>query len=141
MTDSFRGIFTPGSMFTDCGYTLTPDSMISFRTASVPLIIGAILIIAGQTGFPFMLRLYIWTIAKVVPLNSAVWGELSFLLDHPRRCFTLLFPSTATWWLFWFSFVLNALGLILYIVMNVSFLPSIIGHLTAWLMGKSAFFY
>lgn len=126
-------------MFTDCGYTLTPDSMISFRTASVPLIIGAILIIAGQTGFPFMLRLYIWTIAKVVPLNSAVWEELSFLLDHPRRCFTLLFPSTATWWLFWFSFVMNALGLILYIVMDVSFVLSIIGHLTGWLMGKSAF--
>ena len=114
--------------------------MISFRTASVPLVIGAILIIAGQTGFPFMLRLYIWTIAKVVPLNSAVWEELSFLLDHPRRCFTLLFPSTATWWLFWFSFVLNALGLIFYIVMNVSFVLSVLRHLTGWLRDQSAFF-
>ncbi len=126
-------------MFTDCGYTLTPDSMISFRTAAVPLIIGAILIIAGQTGFPFMLRLYIWIIAKIVPENSGVWEELSFLLDHPRRCFTLLFPSTATWWLFWFSFVLNALGLIFYIVMDVSSLPSIIDHLTGWPMGEGAF--
>lgn len=139
MTDYFRGIFTPGSMFTDCGYTLTPDSMISFRTATVPLVIGAVLIIAGQTGFPFMLRLFIWTIAKIVPESHGVWEELRFLLDHPRRCFTLLFPSMATWWLFWFSFVLNSLGLIFFIVMDVSSIPSIISHLTSWLVGKVVF--
>jgi Trk-type K+ transport system membrane component len=94
--------------------------MISFRTAVVPLFVGAILIIAGQTGFPFTLRLFIWTISKIVPENRGVWEELRFLLDHPRRCFTLLFPSTASWWLFWFSFVLNAVGLILFIVLDVS---------------------
>lgn len=123
-------------MFTDCGYTLTPDSLISFRTATVPMLTGAVLIIAGQTGFPFMLRLFIWTIAKLVPTNRDLWEELRFLLDHPRRCFTLLFPSTATWWLFWFSVVLNLLGLLFFIVMNVSSILSTIRHLTGYLVGK-----
>lgn len=114
-----RGIFTPASLFNDLGFTLTPDSMISFQTATVPLLVGAFLIIIGNTGFPCMLRFVIWVSSFFVPHDSGVWEELKFLLDHPRRCFTLLFPSKATWWLFWILVVLNGVDTIFFIILDL----------------------
>lgn len=114
------GVFTPASMFTDLGFTLTADSMISFQTATLPLLLGSFLIIIGNTGFPVMLRFVIWMTSICVPRNSALWEELRFLLDHPRRCFTLLFPSKATWWLFWILVVLNVVDLIFFIILDLN---------------------
>ena len=108
-------------MFNDLGFTLTPDSMISFQKAIVPLFIGTFLIIIGNTGFPCMLRFIIWVSSRCVPRESGIWEELKFLLDHPRRCFTLLFPNRATWWLFWILVALNGVDLILFIILDVSF--------------------
>ncbi|KAI9880863.1 MAG: low affinity potassium transporter [Pleopsidium flavum] len=113
------GIFTAPSLFNDLGFTLTPDSMISFQVAVFPLLLGTFLVIIGNTGFPCMLRFVIWTLSKIVPRDSAVWEEFKFLLDHPRRCFTLLFPSTATWWLFWILVILNGIDLVFYIVLDL----------------------
>jgi potassium uptake Trk family protein len=113
------GIFTPTSMFTDLGYALTPDSMISFQTAAVPLLMGGFLIVVGNTGFPCMLRLLIWIGMRVVPLGSGIWEELVFLLDHPRRCFTLLFPRRETWYLFGILILLNVIDLVLYIILDL----------------------
>jgi potassium uptake Trk family protein len=114
------GIFTANSAFTDLGYTLTPDSMISFATAIWPLLLMSFLIIIGNTGFPIMLRIVIWVTSKYVPRESGIWEELKFLLDHPRRCFTLLFPAKATWWLFWILVILNGLDLVFFIILDVS---------------------
>jgi len=109
------GIFTANSAFTDLGFTLTPDSMISFNTAKWPLLWMSFTIIIGNTGFPIMLRFVIWVTSLYVPKTSGIWEELQFLLDHPRRCFTLLFPSAATWWLCAILFILNGIDLILFI--------------------------
>lgn len=106
-------------MFNDLGYTLTPDSMISFQYAVFPLLFGSFLIIIGNTGFPIMLRFVIWTLSLFVPRQSGLYEELRFLLDHPRRCFTLLFPSKATWWLFWVLVGLNGIDLIFFIILDV----------------------
>ncbi|KAL8761368.1 MAG: hypothetical protein Q9184_002500 [Pyrenodesmia sp. 2 TL-2023] len=113
------GIFTPASLFNDLGFTLTPNSMISFQRAVLPLLFGTFLIIIGNTGFPCMLRFVLWLLAKSVPRESGVWEELKFLLDHPRRCFTLLFPTDATAWLFWILVFLNGLDVILFIVLDL----------------------
>lgn len=113
------GIFTANSAFTDLGYTLTPDSMISFATAIWPLLLMTFLIIIGNTGFPIMLRIVIWVTSKYVPRESGIWEELKFLLDHPRRCFTLLFPAKATWWLFWILVILNGVDLLFFIILDV----------------------
>jgi len=120
------GIFTATSAFTDLGFTLTPDSMVSFQTAVWPLLLMSFLIIIGNTGFPIMLRIIIWVISKIVPVFSGIFEELRFLLDHPRRCFTLLFPSKATWWLFWILVILNGLDLIFFIILDVRETPHII---------------
>lgn len=119
------GIFTANSAFTDLGYTLTPDSMISFQSAEWPLLLLSFLIIIGNTGFPIMLRIIIWATAQWVPRGSGIYEELKFLLDHPRRCFTLLFPSNATWWLFWILVVLNGVDLLFFIVLDVGYPPLI----------------
>lgn len=107
-------------MFNDLGFTITPDSMISFQEAAVPLLLGTFLVIIGNTGFPCMLRLVIWLSSLLVSRESGTWEEFQFLLDHPRRCFTLLFPSIATWWLFWILITLNSIDLVLFIVLDVS---------------------
>lgn len=104
--------------------------MISFQQALFPLLLGSFLIIAGyltipsridgsNTGFPCLLRLIIWTLLKIFPNGSAKRETFAFLLDHPRRCFTLLFPSSATWWLFGVLAILNLLDLFFFLVLDL----------------------
>lgn len=114
------GIFTAGSAFNDVGFTLTPNSMISFQEAIFPLLLMTFLIIIGNTGFPCMLRFIIWILSKIAPKGGVLWEELKFLLDHPRRMFTLLFPRSATWWLFAVLVILNGVDLIFFIILDVS---------------------
>lgn len=117
------GFWTANAAFMDLGFTLTPDSMSSFNTAIFPLLIMSFLIILGNTGFPVALRFMIWLGSLMAPRGSGLWEELRFLLDHPRRCFTLLFPSNANWWLFFILIALNAVDLVLFLVLDVSFDP------------------
>lgn len=114
------GIFTSASAFNDLGFTLTDNSMVSFQYAVFPLILMTFLIVIGNTGFPCMLRLVIWTCSKLVPVGGPMWEELHFLLDHPRRCFTLLFPRDATWWLFGILVILNGVDLIFFIILDLN---------------------
>lgn len=111
------------SHFNDLGFTLTPDSMISFQRATFILLLGGFLIVIGNTGFPCMLRFVIWVCSSLVPYGSALYEEFRFLLDHPRRCFTLLFPRQATWWLFGILVILNGVDLIFFIILDVRPLP------------------
>jgi potassium uptake Trk family protein len=94
--------------------------MNSFNEAVWPLLIMSYLIVIGNTGFPCMLRLLIWIISKFTKGGSALWEELRFLLDHPRRCFTLLFPRNATWWLFAILVILNGVDLIFFIILDLN---------------------
>ncbi|CZS92547.1 uncharacterized protein RAG0_03156 [Rhynchosporium agropyri] len=112
--------FTSASLFNDLGFTLTPNSMVSFQNAELPLLLGSFLIVIGNTGFPCMLRFIIWLGSKLVPVRSGIYEELRFLLDHPRRCFTLLFPGRATWWLFWTLAIFNGLDLLCFIVLDLN---------------------
>ncbi|KAF8537025.1 cation transport protein-domain-containing protein [Trichophaea hybrida] len=112
-------LFTSQSSFNDVGFTLTPDSMISFQNCTWLLLIMSFLIVIGNTGFPCMLRFIIWVSFKIVPKDSAIKESLNFLLDHPRRCFTLLFPSRETWVLFWVLIGLNLTDVILFIVLDL----------------------
>lgn len=114
------GFWTANSAFMDLGLTLTPDSMISFATSEYVLMIMVFFIIIGNTGFPVMLRFIIWVMSKLTPSGTGLWEELRFLLDHPRRCFTLLFPSSATWWLFWILVILNVVDLVCFIVLDIN---------------------
>ncbi|KAL5623891.1 hypothetical protein BROUX41_003951 [Berkeleyomyces rouxiae] len=113
------GFFTSGSAFMDLGFTLTPDSMYSFNSSTLVMLVMSFLIVIGNTGFPIMLRFIIWLLSLIVPERSGLWEELRFLLDHPRRCFTLLFPSRATWWLFGILILFNGVDVILFIILDL----------------------
>lgn len=115
--------FTASSSFMDLGFTLTPDSMNSFNTAVWPLLLMSFLVVIGNTGFPVMLRFIIWVMSYLTPAGTGLYEELRFLLDHPRRCFTLLFPSGATWWLFWLLVIMNGLDVMFFIVLDLKQAP------------------
>lgn len=106
-------------MVSNLGFTLTPDSMLSFKDATWPMLIMTFLAFAGNTCYPIMLRLLIWTMHKVCPRRSSLQEPLRFLLDHPRRCYTLLFPGKTTWILFAILFVLNTIDVTLIIVLDL----------------------
>ncbi|KAF9870867.1 trk family potassium uptake protein [Colletotrichum karsti] len=98
--------YSAQTMVDNLGFTLTPDSMATFKDATWPMLVMTFLAFAGNTCYPVLLRFIIWTISK-------------FLLDHPRRCYTLLFPSRPTWILFGIVFVLNFIDVLLIIVLDL----------------------
>ncbi|KAB8227059.1 cation transport protein-domain-containing protein [Aspergillus alliaceus] len=107
-------VFTAGSAFHDLGYTLSPDSMASFRDAAFPLLVMTFLVVIGNTGFPCMLRFIIWLLSKSTRYGSPLDDELHYLLEHPRRCFTMLFPGPETWRLAGVLLLMNALDLMVF---------------------------
>jgi potassium uptake Trk family protein len=113
------GFFTSASAFNDLGFTLTPDSMISFKTSPYVLLILGFFVVIGNTGFPILLRFIIWIMFKFSKELSQFRESVGFLLDHPRRCFTLLFPSGPTWWLFFILIFLNIVDLVLFIILDL----------------------
>ncbi|KAI5792891.1 cation transport protein-domain-containing protein [Pyronema domesticum] len=119
VSPAWWAIFTAETTLNDVGFTVTPDSMISFQKDVWVLLLGTFLIIIGNTGFPCMLRFIIWVMFKLSPKNSRIREPLNFLLDHPRRCFTLLFPPRETWILFWVLVFLNGADVILFIVLDL----------------------
>ncbi|AET39977.1 Trk1p Ecym_5208 [Eremothecium cymbalariae DBVPG len=120
ISPTWWAFFTSLSSFNDLGLTLTADSMASFNAAAYPLIVMIWFIIIGNTGFPILLRFIIWIMFKLTPDLSLMKENLGFLLDHPRRCFTLLFPSAATWWLFLILILMNGLDLILFVIHDLN---------------------
>lgn len=114
------GAFMATSAFMDVGFTTTPTSLTEFQDAVFPLLLMSFLIVIGNTGFPCMLRLTIWLLHKVFPNGSRTKESLQFLLEHPRRCFTLLFPSGPTWWLFAVLVILNGVDLILFVILDLN---------------------
>jgi Trk-type K+ transport system membrane component len=106
-------------MISNLGFTLTPDSMLSFRDAVWPMLSMSFLALAGNTFYPCFLRLLIWTLYKLTPSAPSLNLSLRFLLDHPRRCYTLLFPSTATWTLVAILFALNFIDTLLIVTLDL----------------------
>ncbi|KAK5949487.1 hypothetical protein OHC33_009479 [Knufia fluminis] len=112
-------IYSAGTMANNLGFSLTPDSMISFRDAVFPILVMTILAYAGHTFYPVCLRVLIWSISKIYRKDHKIQEPLHFLLEHPRRCYTLLFPSRATWILAGILVALNIVDVILIICLDL----------------------
>ena len=93
--------------------------MLHFADATWPMLIMTFLAYAGNTFYPIFLRLAIWTMHKCLPKKSSLQEPLRFLLDHPRRCYTLLVPSAPTWILFGILFVLNFVDVLLIVLLDL----------------------
>ncbi|PWY99988.1 hypothetical protein BCV70DRAFT_103626 [Testicularia cyperi] len=107
------------SAYSNTGQTLIDTSMTQMQDAYFLLIPMGFLILAGNTGFPIVLRFFIWTISKLVPSGSRIYETLRFLLDHPRRCFVYLFPSGQTWFLFFVLVAFNATDWVAFLVLDI----------------------
>ncbi|KAJ7250788.1 potassium transporter [Mycena rebaudengoi] len=81
------------------GLSLVDLGMIPFQTAYLMIFALMFVILAGNHALPIFLRLIIWIWFKITPEGSETNSTLSFLLQHPRRCFLYLFPSHQTWFL------------------------------------------
>jgi Trk-type K+ transport system membrane component len=103
--------------------SLLDANMVAFNGSVFMLLSMSLFILAGNTCFPVFLRLITWSLLKFIPDDPKRAERrltLQFLLDHPRRCFTHLFPSGQTWWLFWSVVFLNGIDCIMFVLLNVS---------------------
>lgn len=118
--------FNAVSAFNNSGMSLLDANMVAFQTSVYLLLTMGFLILAGNTCYPIFLRLIVWTMFKIVNRlgkNSEIWAErartLRFLLDHPRRCYTNLFPSQHTWWLLLSVITLNGIDWAGFEILNI----------------------
>ncbi len=107
------------SAYSNTGMSLIDTSMTQMQDAYFLLIPMGFLILAGNTGFPILLRFFIWMISICVPSRSRLYETLRFLLDHPRRCFVYLFPSSQTWFLFFILCLFNFTDWIAFEVLDI----------------------
>lgn len=116
------GAFNAVSAFNNSGMSLLDANMVAFQTSAYMLITMGLLILAGNTAYPIFLRLIVWTLLKLVP-TSEPWEDfrktLQFLLDHPRRCYTNMFPSRHTWWLLACLICLNGIDWAAFEILNI----------------------
>lgn len=95
------------------------------QTSYFVLLTLSLLILAGNTCFPPFLRLVLWTMKQMIRNGSTSpeWQRrrrtLGFCLDHPRRVYTNLFPSTQTWWLVLSLFILNGIDWLAFELLNI----------------------
>ncbi|KAL2852434.1 cation transporter [Aspergillus pseudoustus] len=112
-------IYSAQTMADNLGFTLTPDSMVTFQDAVFPLFIMTFLAYAGNTLYPCFLRFVIWTMYKLVPEDSSLKEPLNFLLSYPRRCYMLLFRSRPTWVLFGIIIIMNFVDVLLIVLLDL----------------------
>ena len=116
------GAFNAISAFNNSGMSLLDANMVAFQSSEYILLTIGLLILAGNTCYPVFLRAILWIMWRLTPENSRFHDSkltLRFLLDHPRRCYTNLFPSTHTWWLLGTIVCLNGIDWIAFEVFNI----------------------
>ncbi|KKA21189.1 hypothetical protein T310_4790 [Rasamsonia emersonii CBS 393.64] len=96
----WTGFFFAVSAFNNSGMSLLDANVGPFENSIYLLITMGLLILAGNT------------------CERDLRETLTFLLDHPRRCYTTLFPSKHTWWLLCSVIVLNGIDWVAFEVLN-----------------------
>ncbi|KAJ5712034.1 hypothetical protein N7488_006190 [Penicillium malachiteum] len=108
----WTGSFFAVSAFVNSGMALLDKNMTALQLNAYPLLSMAMLILAGNTLYPCFLRFIIWVMRIMLP-DRPEWSSwrvtLDFILDHPRRVYTNLFPARHTWYLLGTIVVLNAI--------------------------------
>ncbi|KAF7728957.1 hypothetical protein EC973_005352 [Apophysomyces ossiformis] len=115
----FFSFFTSVSAMNNFGLVLTDGSLWPFRKSPTPLILIGILILVGNTAYPILIRFIVWCMYKCTPRSRTIRREaLRYLLENPRRCYTLLFPYTQTRWLLFSLLIINAIQILSFLVLN-----------------------
>ncbi|KAI8077808.1 cation transport protein-domain-containing protein [Halteromyces radiatus] len=107
------------SAMNNLGLSQIDASMVPFQNSPFPLLLCGFLILAGNTAYPIFLRFTLWCMYHVTPRSYSMHREtLRYLLDHPRRCYTTLFPSRQTWWLLGILIAINLTEIVVYVCTN-----------------------
>ncbi|OQE78623.1 hypothetical protein PENNAL_c0055G07828 [Penicillium nalgiovense] len=108
----WTGAFFAISAFVNSGMSLLDTNMTALQLRAYPLLTMGLLILAGNTLFPCFLRFIIWTMRAMLP-DRPKWQSwritLDFILEHPRRVYTNLFPARHTWYLLGTIIILNGI--------------------------------
>ncbi|KAI2725468.1 hypothetical protein CBS147311_6650 [Penicillium roqueforti] len=108
----WTGAFFAVSAFVNSGMSLLDANMTALQLRAYPLLTMGFLILAGNTLFPCFLRFIIWTMRVMLP-DRPMWQSwritLDFILEHPRRVYTNLFPARHTWYLLGTIIILNGI--------------------------------
>lgn len=108
----WTGAFFAVSAFVNSGMSLLDANMTALQTNAYPLLTMGMLILAGNTLYPCFLRFIIWTMRRLMADRPSweTWRvTLDFILDHPRRVYTNLFPVRHTWYLLGTIIILNGI--------------------------------
>ena len=119
------GTFNGASAFNNSGMSLLDANMVPFQNAYFVLITMGMMILAGNTAYPVLLRLILWS-----GLQIANWATrhdqfsetketVKFILQYPRRVYTNLFPARPTWWLLFMILLLNCIDWVAFELMNL----------------------
>ena len=108
----WTGAFFAVSAFVNSGMSLLDANMTALQTNTYPLVTMGMLILAGNTLYPCFLRFIVWSMRRLMP-DRPSWNSwritLDFILDHPRRVYTNLFPARHTWYLMASIIILNGI--------------------------------
>ncbi|KIW63593.1 hypothetical protein PV04_08581 [Phialophora macrospora] len=121
----WTGAFFAISAFNNSGMALLDANAVALNGSYYCMLTLSLLILAGNTLFPPFLRLILCTFSKMIPEDSPSpdWQRrrrtIQFCLDHPRRVYTNLFPSAATWWLVASVVVLNTVDWVAFELLNI----------------------
>lgn len=111
--------FTSMSAFNNLGLIPLDANMVPFQSAPFLPIVNMVLILAGNTAYALFLRLIVWIMYKVTPKQYVLKRETyRYLLDHPRRCYTTLFPFTQTMWLCVILVLITAGEFVAFVALN-----------------------
>ncbi|KAF4611734.1 hypothetical protein D9613_003643 [Agrocybe pediades] len=105
--------------YTGGGLSLVDAGMVPFQGAYLMIFALIFVILAGNHALPIFLRLVIWTASKILDEHSEAQEALSFLLQHPRRCFLYLFPSHQTWFLVLLLVAFSIVEWVAFFVLNI----------------------
>eukprot|EP00929_Paragymnodinium_shiwhaense_P065044 TRINITY_DN32646_c0_g1_i1.p1 TRINITY_DN32646_c0_g1~~TRINITY_DN32646_c0_g1_i1.p1 ORF type:complete len:634 (+),score=94.52 TRINITY_DN32646_c0_g1_i1:57-1958(+) len=108
LRQDWHALYLTVSSFQNNGLLLTPDSLVSFAEHPVILCAVSALILAGNTALPINIRFVTWSLFKLSGPGKNQ-DALRFLLKHPRRCYTHMFPFVHTLWLILALFSLTSL--------------------------------
>lgn len=109
LTPFWHALYLTVSSFQNNGLVMTPSSVMDFAESPILLNTVGALIILGNTGLPIMVRLIATFLERSAEPGSERQMVLDFLLEHPRRCFTHMFPAVHTLWLLLVVIVLNTM--------------------------------
>lgn len=110
--------FLSVSAFVNCGFDLLNSSFSELNGEYLIILATIVLLLAGNTLFPVLLRLDIWLINICGPKQTRLRATTRFLLDHPRRTFFSLFPAYETWNLVFITIIFQGFAWGMYVALN-----------------------